>query len=412
MALVAATAVAAPLPWQFTEPVTLAVPVAGVFHHLESAGRRNIAVSGDAVGVVWEDNRTGTSQIYAAFGPLGGRRFGDAVAVSVGAAAYEPVIAAVGDGQFVLAWQQDDGVWARQAAATGALSAPQRLAGAGAEQVSLAADGRQLTAVWSEPRDEGVSHIVLRELKWHAADRPLQLQPARLVDPTATLSQQFYPTVVRRGRVTTVAWEDRRQGHTVLLLSQAADGKGFAAPQVVNDQPVERRSEYGKGRGAARMVLTPWGRRGIAAVWLDKRDFTAGYDVYAAASDDGRRFGGNERVQDDFGNGISQWQATVAGDLSGALVAAWNDNRDDSADLWLAWRTDGHWSGDHPVPGAAGAGEQSSPAMVLDGHGGMHLVWIDRAEANGPTAVKYLYAPRSTTAIEKQMPSSKISPSL
>ena len=35
----------------------------GLFHHLDSAGRKNIAVSGNRIAVVWEDNQDGSPQI-------------------------------------------------------------------------------------------------------------------------------------------------------------------------------------------------------------------------------------------------------------------------------------------------------------------------------------------------------------
>ena len=398
-------------PWQFNEPVIIAAPVDGVFHHLESAGRKNLAVGGDVVGVVWEDNHTGAPQIYAALARIGERAFGESVQVSTGEAAYEPAIVAVGDGQFILSWEQDDAVWVR-ALTDQRMGEPQRLAGAVSAQASLAADGRRTVAVWSERRGNA-SHIAMRELVWRGVDKPLELHAPHWVDSAPPDAEQFYPTVAMHRRAVTIAWEDRRHGHTMLLVAHASDGAKFAAPKALNEQPAQRSAIYGKGRGAARPTLTPWGPRGVAAAWLDKRDFTSGYDVYAGLSEDGgRSFGPNQKVQDDFGNAISQWHAAAAADTNASLVIAWNDNRDDSADIWLAWRTAQGWSGDHAVPGAAGEGEQSSVSVSFDRRGGLHLAWIDQSEPQAPTALKYLYAPRTPTAIEKPFPSSKISPSL
>lgn len=54
-------------PWQFEKPVAVtAVTGPGIFHHLESSGRRNIAVSANSVAVAWEDERDGTPRIYLA----------------------------------------------------------------------------------------------------------------------------------------------------------------------------------------------------------------------------------------------------------------------------------------------------------------------------------------------------------
>ncbi|HKK14644.1 MAG TPA: hypothetical protein VKA14_08285, partial [Gammaproteobacteria bacterium] len=44
-------------PWEFSPaiPVTR-VHGPGIFHHLESAGRKNVAVAGSRVAVAWSDN--------------------------------------------------------------------------------------------------------------------------------------------------------------------------------------------------------------------------------------------------------------------------------------------------------------------------------------------------------------------
>jgi hypothetical protein len=52
-------------PWIFGPAVP--VTAAGgerVFHHLESAGRKSVAVSGATVTVTWEDNRDATPGVY------------------------------------------------------------------------------------------------------------------------------------------------------------------------------------------------------------------------------------------------------------------------------------------------------------------------------------------------------------
>ena len=55
-------------PWTFTSPESVTPTVGtGVFHHLESAGRKNIAVSDGTVAVAWEDNRDRTSDVWMAW---------------------------------------------------------------------------------------------------------------------------------------------------------------------------------------------------------------------------------------------------------------------------------------------------------------------------------------------------------
>ncbi len=128
----------------------------------------------------------------------------------------------------------------------------------------------------------------------------------------------------------------------------------------------------------------------MAAAWLDKRELAVGYDVYAAFSaDGGAHFGRNEKVQDEFGNHISQWHASLAADAAGRAVVVWDDDRDGSADVWLSWRTGDGWSEDLAVPGASGPAIQSEPVIALDGNGDLHLAWLERTDPLAPTRLRY-----------------------
>ena len=113
-ALLAVPAQAAP--WEFSAPLDITPEQPGVFHQLDSAGRKHIAVSGDTVAVVWEQSRGGASQVTVAFKPLSVNVF-SLQRVSSGATASMPVIAALGSGRFLLAWEQDGDLHARVAEA-------------------------------------------------------------------------------------------------------------------------------------------------------------------------------------------------------------------------------------------------------------------------------------------------------
>jgi hypothetical protein len=75
---------------------------------------------------------------------------------------------------------------------------------------------------------------------------------------------------------------------------------------------------------------------------------------------------------------------------SGLLAVAWDDDRDGSPDIWLSWRAASGWSENIAVPGAAGAGIDSSPAMAVDEGGHLHLVWIEQQSAVAPTRLRYI----------------------
>jgi len=133
--------------------------------------------------------------------------------------------------------------------------------------------------------------------------------------------------------------------------------------------------------------------REVAAVWLDKREFLGGYDVYVAfAGESDAELGPVATVQDEFGNGYGQWHAGLASDGKGALVAIWDDDRDGSSDVHLSMRTAGGWSANTPVDGANGPGQDSSPVAAFDIRGRLHIAWVERTSVDAPTRLRYLRA--------------------
>ena len=382
-ALLAVPAQAAP--WEFSVPLDITPEQPGVFHQLDSAGRKHIAVSGDTVAVVWEQSRGGASQVTVAFKPLSVNVF-SLQRVSSGATASMPVIAALGSGRFLLAWEQDGDLHARVAEAA-VLGPPVRLAQK-ALQPSLAVLDKKIVAVWSE---EKVGHPRIRIAHLMLDGQRVSIDGAvQDVDVAPPKAGQLYPDVVLTPAGMTVAWEDRREGHTVLLHAFSKDGRHFGKSKVLNEQLPKRSEVYGKGTGAARVALARHGKRGIVAMWLDKRNFLEGYDVYAGFARDGTRFGRNEKVQDDFGGNISQWHAALAADSRGRVAVVWDDDRDGTADLWLAWpRGAGQWGESQPVSVASGPGQQSSPALAFDAAGSLHMVWVERETMETPTRLRY-----------------------
>lgn len=394
-------------PWEFTAPLDVSGVQPGVFHHLDSAGRKNMAVSGDKVGIVWVDNRSGSSQVYAAFKDLRGDGFTEPVRVSDGEAAYDPVIAALSDGRFVLGWEQDETVRVRIAAASGkkhSLGPVLKLSDRVSRQVNIDASSEGgVFAVWSQRGTGAHPHIHIARLTVEDDGRHIRATPVRRVDnhPSDSADQR-YPGVAATGRGVVVAWEDRRDGHTVILYSHSPDGKRFRTPARLNELPTTRGATHGRGTGAARVTLARFGEAGVAAVWLDKRDFRSGYDPYAALSrDGGASFGPNLRVRDEFGFATSQWRAAGAGHRSGLLAVAFDDSRDETFDIWLAWLQGEGWSGNYAVPSASGPGEHTSPVLAFDAAGDLHIAWLEREHPDAPNRLRYTvgrYQPAGTAA--------------
>ena len=94
-------------PWEFEQPVAVTdVQGEGIFHHLESAGRRNIAVAGDTVAISWEDNRYETPAIFLAHKARQSDAFSKAIRISGEGDAYEPSLSALGGNRFAIAWEE------------------------------------------------------------------------------------------------------------------------------------------------------------------------------------------------------------------------------------------------------------------------------------------------------------------
>jgi hypothetical protein len=373
--------------WEWSAPLTVSsVRSATIFPHLESANRQGVAVSGDTVGVVWEDNRSGNPQCYLAMKPAAAASFQPEIRLSQDEC-YEPVVMALGAGRFVAAWEEGGKVHAQALPGGEAL----QLSKADAVQVTLAMRGDALYAAWAEQAGRFRRIVVARLALTGDA---LGVASAQAIEAKLPADEQGWPALAVAGDGSvTVAWEDRRYRHTVPMVSHSRDGRRFARPARLSDHKSGSVDGLGAGTGAMRPTLAAWGERGIAAVWLDKRDFLSGYDVYATLDKGTRRFGKNIQVQDSFGENMSQWHALVVGDAGGRLVALWDDARDGTPDVWLSEWNGKAFGDDVAVPGAAGPGAQSDPLATLDASGSLHVVWLDRDEAAG-TRIRYARAER------------------
>jgi hypothetical protein len=383
LAVLAAPAHAA---WEWSAPLTVnSAAGAAVFPHLESANRQGIAVSGSAVGVVWEDNRDGGPQCYLAVKALAAERFEPEVRLSRGEC-YEPVVLALGGGRFLAAWEEEGRVHA-QAWPDGARLT---LGEHAAAQATLAARGGDVYAAWAEQAGR-FKRIVVAPLALDG-DTPRAVA-TKAVEAATPADEQGWPALaVASDGSLTVAWEDRRARHTVPMVSRSrAGGASFAPPARLSDLKSGSVDGLGAGSGAMRPTLAAWGD-GVAALWLDKRDFLSGYDVYAALDPGSGRFGRNLKVQDSFGDNMAQWHASVVAG-GGRLLALWDDARDGTADVWLAEWDGGAFGENVAVPAASGPGAQSDPVATVDAEGALHVVWLDR-DAEGVTRVRYARAVR------------------
>lgn len=381
-------------PWTFDEPIDVTTAHGErVFHHADAAGRKSIAARDGVVGVVWEDNRDGVPRCYFASKSATDTKFNPELRLSDKDECYEPAVAALSTGRFIAVWEEGGRVRARIVSGTSAGDAI-LLSEQESVQASIGIAGDVVYAVWAEKAGR-FSRVRLARLS--AEQSKLTVVRRDFPDETTLKDDQSFPTIApaQNGAVV-VAWEDRRNGHTFIVHTYSADGIKFSPTNQINEtrnaavpQTNSRTRDLGRGPGAMRAALARQDEQRVAIVWMDKRDFLSGYDIYIAFSTDGgRSFGKNQKVQDSFGDTFAQWNPAIAAQ-SEQLAVVWDDDRDNSPDLWLSWPEDNGWSDDIKPAGASGPGVQSHPSIALDNTGDLHLVWHDKPELNAPTRLRY-----------------------
>jgi hypothetical protein len=370
--------------WRFDPALDVAAPAGKVFQHLDASGRKALAVSGGTVGIVWEDDRTGMPRCYLAIKRPEQDAFSER---SLGQGeCYAPAIAPLDGGRFALIWEEDTGVKAALADAVHAGQSASLAPTGGQASIAWHA-GVGLVAAWSQSEGRW-RRVWLSRLEMRGSD--LRPGPRLPIDPAALADDQLYPVLARGQDGVALVWEDRRLGHTVVYASRSLDGAVWSAPLRISLNPTGKAAnDLGRGTGAMRPALAAYGDHRMAAVWLDKRDFLSGYDVYGAFSaDGGGQFGVNLKIQDSFGDAIAQWHAAVAGNRLGQLAIAWDDERDGSADIWLSWPTSAGFAENVAPAVASGPGAQSDPALFLDDAGTLHLAWLER-DPEGHSRLRY-----------------------
>ena len=373
--------------WVFSAPIQVTADSDHkVFHHLESAGRRNIAVSGDTVAVTWEDDRDGTPRVYMALKNHAAPGFSAELKISGNGEAYEPSVMGLADEKFIVAWEENEQVMARITGSQG--SGPViKLSHTTGGQPSLSQYGDEIVIVWSE-RQGRFGHIRMARLGIENSQQII-VKTSCAADKMAAEEEQLYPAVAEIAGEVMVAWEDRRLGHTVIMAAQGKPCE-LSAPSRISDKIEQRSVTYGKGHGVSRVAVALYGSNGLLAAWADKRDFREGYDIFAADYHVDKGFSANVRVQDDFGGVARQWHPTVAGHNDGHLLVAWTDEREGNSDIMMSAYIDDEWNEDLPLPGASGPAEQAHPSIILDKDGRLHIAWIERDNRDAPTRMKYM----------------------
>jgi len=385
--------------WQFGQRIAINTETEkSTFHHLDGAGRKHLAVSEDRVAVLWEDDSSGSPQIYLALKDEAESNFNQALKVSTGEKAYEPAIASLANGRFVLVWEQDGATYLKIHGEQ-IPGKPLKLSSDSvlASHPSVTTNDGQIYVIWREQQDRLWS---LQVARLYAKNHGVELLSIKAVEVEASSTPVLFPTLTSNESGLYVAWEDRAAGHTRLKFSFSSDqAKSFIEPAYLNEF-FSNRTEYDKGSGVTRVSVASFGADEVVSAWMDKRRGGKGYGIFSSIGSDGS-FGPNEKIHGAKGDSLPHYNPSTSGNSNGVLVVAWDDYRMGDSDIWLtSLDEDGEW-GENVTPAtASGSGEQSHASVALDEKGGLHLIWIERESPLAPTRLWYSYG-ETGTATEK-----------
>ncbi|NOZ72154.1 MAG: peptidase S8 [Chloroflexi bacterium] len=279
---------------------------------------------------VWHAINGGDSDIWASFRPAGSTTWIGPVQVNTDSTPpktqQNPAVTITRDATMFVVWEDDrtgtpDIFWSRRLHGSSNWEPAQRLhpSSLGVQtQPAIASDAQgNVHVVWVEQRGPVqlllVSHLQAGSSTWTipevvAAPMPATAKPAR---PDLVVS--------RRGQLI-VAWEDSRHAATApdIYYSQRAlaTASPWSSPQPINDDngPAAQHKPH--------LALSPYS---VMATWEDNRNGNS--DIFIAwFKDDGSGWETNQRINTDTGTAL-QTDPDVAMDANGNAVVVWTDRR-------------------------------------------------------------------------------------
>ena len=344
-----------------------------------------IGVDGEGNFVIaWQDDRNGNYDIYCQrydnSGTVSGSNFlvNDDVG---GGYQSSPSIGVDGEGNFVITWCDDrNGNW-----------------DIGAQRYD--ADGTALGSNFMVNDDEGSSRqngptivvdvngnfmIVWDDYRNGNYDIYAQLYNAGctalgsnfIVNDDEGDSRHFCPTIGVDGEGNfVIAWQDERNGNYDIYC-QRYDENGTAQDSnyLVND-------DIG-GEYKSSPSVGVDGEGNFIIAWEDRR--SGNTDIYCQLYNaGGTALCSNFRVNDDVGSS-NQILPTIGVGISGNFVIAWQDNRNGNADIYCQRYNDNGTAlgSNFLVNDDIGSGYQSSPTIGVDGEDNFMIAWTDNRNGN------------------------------
>lgn len=325
-----------------------------------------VATSGNAVHVVWYDERDGNFEVYYKRSPDEGVSWGADTRLTIdpGTSWFASVTASGADVHVI--WMDDrDGnfeIYYKQSA-DGGLSwgTDTRLTNdtAHTQFPSVSVSGSTVNVIWQDSRDGNTEIYYKRSpdggLSWGT--------DTRLTNDTAG---SIFASVSASGSIVNVTWEEYRDGNPEIYYKRSPDGGlswGADTRLTFNALISFSSSVWASGLE-------------VHVVWYDNRDGNS--EIYYKRSPDGGLSWGNDTRMTISGGGSFHPSVTVSGSN---VHIAWWDERDGDTEVYykISTNTGITWGADTRL--TFSADESGHPSIAISGQT-VHVLWYDLRDGN------------------------------
>jgi len=323
----------------------------------------DIIASNDGIFALWEENKSGRSDVFFSKSTDGGNTFGNPINLSS---------ANVGQSGYAAFAQKDNYVYvAWQTSLSGTASVfftKSSDGGSSFEKPVMISDKTKLAAfpqlaisdnhvyfAWLEKSDDNSTNIVFAKSddKASSIDAPLYL--------THNLGNSGIPKLLATGSQVYLAWEDNSKGNFDVFLGKSDDyGSSFHLP-------VDMSANSGQS-GTPQIAVS---KDDVYAVWMDNT--SGNYDIlFAKSSDGGKSFGTPVNISNlHADSGYPQF--VVNGNN---IYVTWTQTiSSQNYDIFFAKSTDNGNTFDKPINLSNNFGASGWPKIASDGN--IYISWVD-----------------------------------
>ena len=340
-------------------------PPVDIGRNIGSAGSPQFAVSGNDVYAVWQAKTTGKYQIIFAKSTDGGATFSSPANLSnvTGDSSY-PKIASSGNNIYVT-WSYTttnkdyDVLFSKSNDGGLTFSVPvnisNNLGDSGLPQMSVSDNNVYVT--WE---NNGLGNFEVFVAKSNDNGNTF----AAPVNISNDAAPSGAPQIASSGKNVYVSWMDRTPGNYDIFVAKSNDaGATFSAPVNVSNTP--------KDSGYQQMTLSG---NNIYVVWTETMS-AKNYDVFFAKSTDGgSTFDAPVNISQN--DGASGWAIVTA---PNNIYVTWQDNTPGNYDIFVAKSTDGGMTFDTPI-NVSNTAADSAFQQIVATKDTVYLVWHDGAQ--------------------------------